>query len=226
MIIAERKPFNEISGWIQNYRRVLVVGCGTCVAVCLAGGEKEAGLLAEQLGIAAGLAGREQVFTQACVERQCDREFLAELTGQVREVDAVISLACGAGVGLMAELFTDTPVLAGVNTTFIGINDDVGVWQERCRACNDCLLSLTGGICPVALCPKSMLNGPCGGDLDGKCEADPERECVWVGIYRRLEGTGRLEQLGAVVGPRDHSARHLPGRQTHPAYERRYTAHD
>jgi ferredoxin len=205
---------------------VLVVGCGTCVAVCLTGGEKEAGLLAAQLEMSAQLNERGQRFAIACVERQCDREFLDELAPLVTEYDALLSLACGAGIQFLAQRFPDTPVLAGVDTTFIGVNEDVGVWEERCRACSACLLSLTGGICPVTLCPKGMLNGPCGGTKDGKCETDPQRDCAWTMIYERLEHTGRLDNLTALQPLRDHPRSHLPGRQVHPAYQRRYSAHE
>lgn len=225
MIVAERKPFEEIAESVSQFRRVLVAGCGTCVAVCLSGGEKEAGILASQLDMSAQLKGNERAYGVACVERQCDREFLDELADQVDEHDAVLSLACGAGIQFLAERFPDTPVLAGVNTTFIGINDNVGVWAERCRSCRDCILSLTGGICPRALCPKGMVNGPCGGATDGKCETDPERDCAWALIYERLENTGRLANLEAIVTVRDH-ADNLPGRLVHPAYERRYSAHE
>ena len=226
MIVAERKPFAEIAEAAAGFRRVLVAGCGTCVAVCLTGGEKEAGILAAQLDIAAQMAGRDQVFQTACVERQCDMEFLEELAPAVEEADAVISLACGAGIQFLAQRFHYLPVLAGVNTTFIGVNLEVGVWEEKCRACRDCLLTLTGGICPVSLCPKGMINGPCGGAREGRCETDPERECAWSLIYQRLESTGRLENLAPLQPAREHLRFSLPGRQTHPAYQRRYTADD
>ncbi len=225
MIVAQRKPFAEIAQSVSGFNRVLVAGCGTCVAVCLIGGEKEAGILASQLDMGAQIKGDECTFAVACVERQCDREFLDELAPQVAEHEAVLSLACGAGISFLAERFSDTPVLAGVNTSFIGINDDVGVWGERCRSCRDCLLSLTGGICPQALCPKGMLNGPCGGASEGKCEADPLKDCAWALIWERLENTGRLSNLEPIVAARDH-ADNLPGAQVHPAYERRYSAHE
>ncbi len=225
MIVAERKGFEEIAASLSGFRKVLVVGCGTCVAVCLTGGEKEAGLLAAQLDMAAQLAGRDQVFEVACVERQCDREFLDELAARAPEFDALLSLACGAGIQFLAERYDEIPVLAGVDTTFIGVNDNVGVWEERCRSCQSCLLSTTGGICPVALCPKGMLNGPCGGTADGQCETDPERACAWTLIYERLSRTGRLENLARLVPLRDNARASLPGRRTHPAYQRRYSAH-
>lgn len=224
MIIAERKPFAEIEESLTPFRRVLVAGCGTCVAVCLTGGEKEAGILASQLEIAAQMAGRDQEFKVACVERQCDREFLDGLAEDTEGCDAVLSLACGAGIQFLAERFPHLPVAAGVDTTFIGVNTDVGVWDEKCRACHQCLLTLTGGICPMTLCPKSMINGPCGGAVEGRCETDPERDCAWSLIWERLSGTGQLANLNALQGPRDHSIHNLPGRQVHPAYQRRYSA--
>jgi ferredoxin len=226
MIVAKRKPFEEIARAAEPYRRVLVVGCGTCVAVCLAGGEKEAGILAAQLDIAGQLAGRRQSFEVACLERQCDAEFLQELAGRAEEADALLSLACGAGIQFLAERFPLTPVIAGVDTTMIGVNSQVGVWDERCRACHHCLLTTTGGFCPVALCPKGQANGPCGGAREGRCETDPERDCVWSLIWRRLEDTGRLHLLEETLPPRDFSPASLPAHQVHPAYQRRYTAHD
>ena len=226
MIIAKRKPFDEIAQSLDGYRRVLVVGCGTCVAVCLAGGEKEAGLLAAQLDIAGQIAGREQSFEVACVERQCDREFLDELDEAAQDCQAMLSLACGAGIQFLAERFPTIPVLAGVDTTFIGVNTQVGIWDEKCRACSSCVLSLTGGICPVSLCPKGMINGPCGGAEGGMCETDPERECTWSLIWKRLGSTGRLDNLAKLQEPRSHLPSNLPGHQTHVAYERRFSAHE
>lgn len=226
MIVAQRKDFNEITNAAAGFGKVLVVGCGTCVAVCLAGGEKEAGVLAAQLDLAARLAGRGQSFDVACLERQCDVEFLDTLAGRVGDYDALISLACGAGIQYLAERYPEVPVLAGVDTTFIGINRDIGVWEEKCRSCRACLLSLTGGVCPVSLCPKGMLNGPCGGSGQGKCETDPTRDCAWALIATRLEGQGRLGLLETIQAPRDHSRSALPGRQVHPAYQRRFSAHE
>ncbi len=226
MIVARRKEFAEIAEAVRDFSRVLVVGCGTCVAVCLTGGEKEAGILAAQLDIAARLGGREQSFGVACVERQCDREFLDELAEAAKGCDAMLSLACGAGIQFLAERYPEKPVLAGVDTTFIGVNEAVGVWDEKCRSCRSCVLTMTGGICPVTLCPKSLLNGPCGGTVDGKCETDPERDCAWTLIYERLESTGRLDNIKEIAPPRPQGKSNLPARQIHPAYMRRYTANE
>ena len=144
MIVAKRKPFTEINEMLDNYSRILVAGCGTCVAVCLAGGEKEAGILASQLMLAASLGKRDFQATAATVERQCDREFLQLFRDRVEQADAVISLACGAGIQFLSEMYPEVPVLPGVDTSFIGVAEDAGEWTERCRSCNQCYLGITG----------------------------------------------------------------------------------
>lgn len=224
MIIAKRKPFQEILASLEGFHSVLIAGCGTCVAICLAGGEKEVGILSSQLAISAKLQGRALEIGEVTVERQCDREFLQDLRGRVKEYEAIVSLACGVGVQFLAEAYPDKVVLPGVDTAFIGANEDVGLWTERCRMCNQCYLAITGAICPVTLCPKGLLNGPCSGMREGRCEVDPERECAWVRIYERLRDTRRLDQMREILGPRSHARATTPGRVVHQAYKRRYSA--
>lgn len=224
MIIAKRKPFQEILSGLQGVQSVLIAGCGTCVAVCLAGGEKEVGILSSQLAISSKLGGRALSIGEVTVERQCDREFLQDLRGKVKEYEAVLSLACGVGVQFLAEVYPDKVVLPGVDTAFIGANEDVGLWTERCRMCNQCYLAVTGAVCPVTLCPKGLLNGPCSGMREGKCEVDPERDCAWIRIYERLSDTHRLDQMKQILGPRSHARVTTPGRIIHQAYKRRYSA--
>ncbi|MBW1991567.1 MAG: methylenetetrahydrofolate reductase C-terminal domain-containing protein [Deltaproteobacteria bacterium] len=226
MIIAQRKPFKEISEAVAPYDKILIVGCGTCVAVCLAGGEKEVGLLASQLKLAAGLKGRRIEVGEITVERQCDREFLEPLCDFVADHDAILSMACGAGVQFLAQLYYFKPIFPAVDTTFIGVNEAVGLFTERCRACHHCYLGLTGGICPLTMCPKGLLNGPCGGTLNGKCEVDPEKDCAWSEIYRRLEQQGRLDNLKKIVPLHPHARSTTPGQVIHPAYQRRYSAYE
>jgi ferredoxin len=226
MIVAQRKPFAEIETMLLPYRKVLLAGCGTCVAVCLAGGEKEVGLLAAELSIASQIKGRDLSLLEATVERQCDREFLEEIKDQVQEADAVLSLACGAGIQFLAEMFEPKPVFPGVNTTFIGVNEGVGFWTERCRACHDCVLGLTGGICPMTVCAKGLLNGPCGGTVHGQCEVDQEKPCAWTLIYQRLEKAGRLDQIRSPLDPKRYDLMTTPAYQTHAAYKRRFAAHE
>jgi ferredoxin len=213
MIIAERKPMEEIKQFIAPYKKVLVAGCGTCVTVCWAGGEKEVAVLASQLRLARSAEGSEISVLEATVERQCEREMVAEIKDKVAEVEAVISLACGSGVQTMAEMFEDKPVFPAVNTTFIGMPEKEGLWVEMCGACGDCFLDRTGGICPVVRCAKGLLNGPCGGTRrGGKCEIDPEKDCAWVLIYRRLEKQGRLDVMRKYYAPKNYRAVKRPGK--------------
>jgi len=212
VIIGKQKPLEEIREMLEGYKRVLILGCGTCVTVCLAGGEKEVAILATLLRMSEKMAGGDKTFSEHTIQRQCDNEFLDELEEKVKDVDAVLSLACGAGVGLVAERFPDLPVLPGLNTTFIGIPQERGVFTERCLSCGDCILDETGGICPVARCTKGLLNGPCGGTNNGKCEVDPEKDCAWTLIYQRLERQGKLERMRAYRPPRNFQAVVRPGK--------------
>jgi ferredoxin len=220
VIVAKPKPFQEVVEMLRDYSNVLVAGCGTCVAVCLAGGEKEAGLMATQLELV--FRDRDFKASAATVERQCDREFLTLLRDHVGEADAVLSLACGAGIQFLAEMYPDKPVFPGVDTSFIGVNEGAGVWGERCRACNQCYLALTGGICPVTMCAKGLLNGPCGGPSNGKCETSPDRDCAWVQIIERLKSQSRLDILTKITPPRNYSLDEKPARLVREDYLKRF----
>ncbi len=222
MIVAKQKDFGEVQEMVREYSRVLVAGCGTCVAVCLAGGEKEASILATRLQLAGRRNNDRFEAFAATVERQCDREFLRLFSDSVEKADAVVSLACGAGIQFLAQMYPDTPVFPGVDTSFIGVNEDAGVWSERCRSCNQCYLGITGGICPVTMCAKSLLNGPCGGPQNGKCETSPERDCAWVSIIDRLRQQSRLDILTTVVPPRDNSKSTHPGKVVRTDYQKRF----
>ncbi len=226
MIVAKRKPLEEIKEDLKacGAKNPLIVGCGTCVAVCLTGGEKEVGLLASELAIASELEGQLMNIGEITVERQCDREFLETLRDRVEEHDVVLSLACGVGIQFLSDQYPNKVVLPGVDTIFIGANEEAGMWTERCRMCGQCYLALTGGICPITMCAKSLLNGPCGGPVGGKCEVDMERPCAWVRIYERLRDTGRLHLLEEVVPPRDFSVTRYPQTLIHKAYKKRYQA--
>ncbi len=221
MIVAQPKPFTEIAEMLKNYNNVLVAGCGTCVAVCLAGGAKEADLLAAKLK----LANHDKTdfnASSATVERQCDREFLELFKNDIENVDAVVSLACGAGIQFLAEQYPNVPVFPGVNTSFIGVSEGAGVWTERCRSCNQCFLGITGGICPVTMCAKGLLNGPCGGPSNGKCETDPEMDCAWVKIIERLSQQNRLDILDAITPPQQHNLSKYPGKVVSEDHQNRF----
>lgn len=196
MITAVQKPFDEIYESIKGVEKLLVLGCGTCVAVCMAGGETEVGVLASLIRLANKEKGVDMEVLEDTIERQCDKEFFDDVRDKINEADAVLSMACGVGIQYCSEIFEGKRVVPAVNTKFYGTNLDVGVWAERCAGCGDCVLEKFGGICPVARCSKSLLNGPCGGSQNGMCEVDPDNiECAWDLIYKRMEKLGMLERL-------------------------------
>ncbi len=203
MIIAEQKPLQEIKSLVGNAETVLVVGCGTCVTVCFAGGAREAAIIASSLRMATRLDGVKNEITDVTVQRQCEWEYLDEIKDAVGEADVVLSLGCGVGVQALVEHFPEAWVVPGLNTTFMGLPTEQGIWAERCAACGDCVLGLTGGICPIARCSKSLLNGPCGGSEAGHCEIDPDVPCAWQLIYDRLSAMGRLDALLEIQPPKN-----------------------
>ena len=220
MIVAERKPIEKIEALVAPYKRVQIAGCGTCMAVCLAGGEKEVQILAAELRLKAREAGRSQHFDEVTVTRQCDREYLDQIADRVGDFDAILSTACGAGVQFLADRYPDTVVLPALDTRFIGVALGAGEWQQRCVACADCVLDQTGGICPKTMCAKGLVNGPCGGTNHGKCEVNPETDCAWTLIYERLKRQGRLDLMRGIAPLKRYRPSTRPGRFQHMAYKR------
>ena len=205
MIVAEQKPLDEIKGLLADAGKVLVVGCGTCVTVCFAGGDKEAGILATSLRMATRIDGTPKDVTHITVQRQCEWEYIDPLADSIREADIVLSIGCGIGVQALAERFPEKVVVPGLNTSFLGLPREQGIWEERCAACGSCILGLTGGICPIARCAKQLLNGPCGGSQDGVCEIGHETPCAWQLIYDRLKAQDRLHLILEIQPPKDWS---------------------
>jgi len=196
MIIAEWKPIPELVEMLRGHENVLLVGCATCVAECAVGGEREVETLAPLLHMAMHTDGNPVKIRTRTLERQCEWEFVEELAEIVGEVDAIMSVACGIGIQAVAERFADVPVYPGVNTTSLAIREEPGLWVARCAACGDCVLDETYGLCPVARCAKSLMNGPCGGTRDnGKCEVDEELDCVWNLIVDRARARGKMQEL-------------------------------
>ena len=203
MIVAERKPIAEIETILAPYDDVLILGCGTCVKTCFAGGEDEVAVLASALRLSSKRQGRRIVFEEFTVERQCEDEFIQEAAPAVARHAAVLSLACGAGVQAMARRFAAVPVLPGVNTTFIGVLEKPGLFTEECSGCGDCQLATFGGVCPFTRCAKKLLNGPCGGSREGRCEVNPNTDCAWHLIIERLRTLGQMDRLKAYVPPKN-----------------------
>lgn len=205
MIVGEQKPLEEIMELLGNAQKVLVAGCGTCVTVCFAGGEKEVGVLASELRMKSRLENHPMEVDEVTVQRQCEWEYIDPLRERLDGYDAVLSLACGIGVQAMNERFSETITLPGINTTSLSLPVEQGVWEERCQACGDCILGLTFGICPIARCSKQLLNGPCGGSQDGVCEVDPDIPCAWQLIWDRAIEFDQVERLLKIQPPKDWS---------------------
>jgi ferredoxin len=205
MIVAEQKPIEQLMAMIEPYEKVLVAGCATCVTVCSTGGEKEVGILASALRLACAARGWNKTFGEVTLTRQCDPEFIEPIKDLAAQHNAVVSLACGVGINFMAERLPVMPVFPGVNTAFIGANPELGVWEERCALCGECILDKTGGICPIARCAKTILNGPCGGSNKGKCEISPDTPCGWQLIVDRMKALGMLDKLTEVIPPKNWS---------------------
>ncbi len=205
MIVAERKPLDEIIGYISDYKKILIVGCNECVTVCYAGGKKEVAVLASALKMALMKQGKELEIREETLERQCDPEYVEELAGYYDQYDAIISMACGVGVQEVAWRYKTKPVFPALNTCFMGASERQGVWAERCQGCGECVLGITGGICPIARCSKRLLNGPCGGSTNGKCELSPELDCAWQLIWDRMKELGIEDRYEEIIPAKDWS---------------------
>ena len=201
MIVADQKPIEEIIEEVKGFKKILIAGCNECVTVCEAGGKKEVGVLASAM----------RMYFEVTLERQCDHEYLEELRNDIGKYDAVISLACGVGVQFMAEKYLTMPIFPGVNTSFMGVTEERGVWTERCQGCGQCILARTASICPVSRCAKRLLNGPCGGSTKGKCEISKDLDCAWQLIIDRLKELGKLDEYEKIAPIKDWSTERAGG---------------
>lgn len=205
MIIATPKPVREIASYIENYGKVTLVGCAGCTSVCMTGGKTQVETLAAELREWRHNQGNPLDTVVTLIPRQCEREFVDRLKDKVEQSEAVISLGCGVGVQLLAEIYSDKWVLPALNTSFAGATVHPGRWEERCGLCGDCTLHLTGGVCPIVRCAKSILNGPCGGSQRGKCELGDDITCAWHLIYQRLAALDRLDLMMTFRPPKNWS---------------------
>lgn len=218
MIVTKEKPLDEILGFLFPYKNILIVGCDGCTQPPR--GLREAKTFAKLIEMGGKLRNKDFQCKSTTVAVQCDNHISATtLTPQVDGVEAILSLACGVGVQTLVEIFPDIQIYPGQNTVFIGSQErESGVLFERCKACGDCLLAETGGICPVARCSKGMMNGPCGGCVEGKCEVPVEirdergevietidKDCAWYLIYNRLKKANRIDLFRKYRPPRNRA---------------------
>ena len=211
MIVAKQKPIEEIIEETKGYEKILIAGCNECVTVCEAGGKREVAVLASALRMYFMNQGKDVKIDEVTLERQCDHEYLEEIRNTIDQYDAVISLACGVGVQFLAEKYMQMPILPGVDTCFMGVTEERGVWTERCQGCGQCILARTGGICPVSRCAKRLLNGPCGGSTKGSCEINKDLVCGWQLIIDRLNELDRLEDYEKLAPIKDWSTERAGG---------------
>jgi len=204
MIVTTQKPLDEVLDFITPYNTILIAGCDGCTQPPR--GLREAKTLAQLLELAGRLKKRDISFRVTTVAKQCDNYLAASiLKPQMDGVEVVLSLACGIGVQTLAGVFPEVPIFPAQNTHFMGAEErEAGILEERCAGCGDCLLAVTGGICPVARCSKGLLSGACGGSKEGKCELSPDRDCAWCLIYERLKQQGKLALLKESRPPRDY----------------------
>jgi ferredoxin len=222
MIVSDRQRFDEIKEMVKNFKKVLNVGCGGCTSICLSGGQKEVGILNEELKKAFELDHMPLQIDSFTIERQCNADFYPLLDEMMKPYEAILSMACGAGVQFMADRYPEKPVFPALNTVFVGVDRDLGWFEENCRTCRECVLGETAGICPVTRCAKSLFNGPCGGtSREGKCEVNKDTPCAWFEIHKRLKQQNRLENI-LKIKPAREWRNQTQGTLVQEAYKKRY----
>jgi ferredoxin len=200
--ITEPKPLEEVIQSLGKAKKVYLIGCGTCATICHTGGKSEVLEMKEKLEAAGRKVTGWMVVPTACDE--LTKYALEDQAGKVKKADAILAMTCAFGVQTIA-MYADKPVYPALNTMFIGKEEAPGQFIEVCMQCGSCVLARTVGICPLVRCAKSLLNGPCGGSVEGKCEVSPDIPCAWQLIYDRLAALGQLDTLEEIVPLRDWS---------------------
>lgn len=210
MIISQLKPLDELLFSLKDYKKIFLIGCGECATACKSGGEVEVLKMKKDLEKAGKIITGSCIPSAPCVAAKLKSE-LAKNLKALRSSDAVLVLACGLGV----QSFKDNDrlnlaVLPAANTVFGAVMDAKGNFFEKCSMCGECVLDQTAGICPITLCPKGLLNGPCGGMNKGKCEVDDQKDCAWVLIYNEVEKNKKLKALRKIHKPRNFQSSDKP----------------
>ena len=206
--ITKQKPLDELKQLLEELDRVYIIGCGTCATMTRTGGIEEVAAMKEQLEELGKLVTGTIVIPTACDEMT--EAAVKDNEEAVQQANCILVMACALGVH-RASLYLNQPVIPALDTLFIGVEDSPGSFQEVCAQCGQCILGETAAICPVTRCHKGLLNGPCGGTNDGKCEVDKEKDCAWTLIYRRLEEQGRLDLMRKCQPPKNYQAVLRPG---------------
>ena len=200
--VTKQKPLEEVLPSLGKAKKVYIIGCGTCATICHTGGKTEVLEMKEKLEAEGKKVTGGMVIPTACDE--LTREALAENAEAIKAADAILVMSCAFGVQTVT-MYSDKPVYPALNTLFVGKEETPGNFIEVCMQCGNCVLATTVGICPLVRCAKSLLNGPCGGSVDGKCEVSPDTPCAWQLIYDRLKALGQLDKMEEIVPVRDWS---------------------
>jgi len=212
MIITTQKAFSDILQQLKHAKKVFLVGCKLCATVCKTGGEEEIKALEKKLKKEGKTVTGWTVLDPACNLLEIKRLY-RKSPSEINDAEVVLSLACGGGTQALTEIL-EKEVIPCNDTLFQGEITEITLksarFDQKCSLCGECMLATTGGLCPVTLCPKGLLNGPCGGVKDGKCETDPDLDCVWILIYKKLKSQNREKELKKIREPRDHSKNKKP----------------
>ena len=206
--ITEQKPLEEIMQSLDQCKKVYLIGCGSCATMLHTGGKSEVLAMKDQLE-----ASGKEVAGWMVIPTACDtltRDALGETAEVINEADCLLVMSCAFGVQAVS-LYSDKAVYPALNTLFVGREESPGYFTEICTQCGNCVLAQTAGICPLVRCAKSLLNGPCGGSVEGKCEIDPDIPCAWQLIIDRLAALGQLDRLEEIASPRDWGTSHSGG---------------
>ena len=198
--ITEQKPFEEIIAILSGVETVYLIGCGTCATMLHTGGKSEVLAMKDKLEAAGKKVTGWMVIPTAC--DTLTKDALSENAEAIKTTDCILVMSCAFGVQTVS-LYSDKSVYPALNTLFIGKEESPGYFTEVCAQCGNCVLAQTAGICPLVRCAKSLLNGPCGGSVEGKCEIDPDIPCAWQLIIDRLAALGQLDKLEEIEPPRD-----------------------
>ncbi|MFH1847226.1 MAG: methylenetetrahydrofolate reductase C-terminal domain-containing protein [Candidatus Omnitrophota bacterium] len=213
MIITSKKPIIEMLDGLKGREKVFLAGCALCATTCRTGGQKQVDETAVILEKEGKKITGSVVLEPACSVLEVKRLY-RKMNKEIEDSDIVLSLACGGGTQAIAEVIKTKEIYPANNTLFQGEISELSLkrakFDQKCSLCGDCVLGLTNGICPVTCCPKELVNGPCGGVKNGKCETDKNLDCAWLLIYERLKEFGRLKDLKTIKAPKDHSKNRKP----------------
>ena len=198
--ITKQKPFDEIKEQLADLDRLFIIGCGTCTTMTKTGGIDQVLEMKDRLQELGKRVSGWTVIPTACDEMT--EVAMKENSRAIEDASCILAMPCALGVHRISS-YIDRPVIPALDTLFIAVEDAPGYFREVCAQCGECVLSETAGICPITTCHKGLVNGPCGGTNNGKCEVDKEKDCAWTLIYERLRGQGRLDLMRKYHPPKN-----------------------